>query len=148
MPRRAAAPHKPTAAEIRRRLRQSNAGRIFGFTLDSVAPGRAVLRLRVRPHHRQVHDVVHGGILAAMADTAAGLGIYMSLPRGTRLATIEMKINYLEPAVRGMLLADARLLRIGKNIAVASCNIRDGRSNLVATSLLTFSIGPVEHPTN
>lgn len=130
--------------ELARGLRASRSVRLFGFDLEAAEPGRAVLSMKVRAKHKQVHGVVHGGVLAGLADTAAGLAIYSALPRGTRLATIEMKINYLEPVHAGRLLAEARLLRKGRNFAVAECDVRDSASRLVATALLTFSIGPVE----
>ncbi len=128
-------------SEFARRLRESNSGRLFGFQLEVAEPGRAVVLLRVRSKHRQVHGVVHGGILAALADTAAGVACYMLLPRGTHLATIEMKINYLEPVEKGTVLAEARVLRKGRTTAVAECDVRDTAGLLVAKALLTFSIG-------
>ena len=131
-------------SEFARRLRESNSGRLFGFQLEVAEPGRAVVLLRVRSKHRQVHGVVHGGILAALADTAAGVACYMLLPRGTRLATIEMKINYLEPVEKGTILAEARVLRKGRTTAVAECDVRDTSGLLVAKALLTFSIGSRE----
>jgi uncharacterized protein (TIGR00369 family) len=127
--------------EFARRLRQSNTSRLFGFELEAVEPGRAVVRMPVRARHRQIHGVVHGGILAALADTAGGIACYMLLPRGTRLATIEMKINYLEPVSKGRIAAEARVLRKGRRTAVVACDIRDEKARMVATSLLTFSIG-------
>jgi acyl-CoA thioesterase len=131
-------------SEFARRLRESNSGRLFGFQLEVAEPGRAVVLLRVRSKHRQVHGVVHGGILAALADTAAGVACYMLLPRGTHLATIEMKINYLEPVEKGTILAEARVLRKGRTTAVAECDVRDTSGLLVAKALLTFSIGRSE----
>ena len=131
-------------SEFARRLRESNSGRLFGFQLEAAEPGRAVVLLRVRSKHRQVHGVVHGGILAALADTAAGVACYMLLPRGTRLATIEMKINYLEPVEKGTILAEARVLRKGRTTAVAECDVRETSGLLVAKALLTFSIGSRE----
>ena len=129
---------------LERGLRLSNAARMFGFELEAAEPGRAVLRMKVGSRHRQIHGVVHGGVLAALADTAAALACYLVLPRGTRLATIEMKINYLEPVARGIMRGEGRLLRKGKNFCVAQCDVRDHKNLLVATSLLTFAVGPVE----
>jgi uncharacterized protein (TIGR00369 family) len=125
--------------DLAERLRRSNVGKLFGFELTAASPGTAVLRMRVRRSHRQVHGVVHGGILASLSDTAAGMATYTVVPRGARLATVEMKINYLEAVKRGDLLAEARVLRHGRNIAVAECEVHDGR-RLVAKALLTFSI--------
>ncbi len=130
--------------ELARRLRQSNVPRQFGFELEAAEPGRAVLRMRVASKHKQVHGVVHGGILAALADTAGGLATYMVVPRGTRLATVEMKINYLEPVHQGTVKAEARVLRKGRNFAVVDCDVTDATGRLAAKALITFAIGRVE----
>ena len=126
--------------ELARRLRSTNAAKMFGFALEAAEPGRAVLKMRVRPRHIQLHGMVHGGILAALADTVGALAIYLLVPRGTRLATIEMKINFLEPVAKGTLLAEGRLLRKGRNIAVSECDVRNEERRLVAKALVTYSI--------
>lgn len=128
--------------ELARRLRASNTARLFGLELEAAAPGRALLRMPVRRRHKQVHGVVHGGVIAALADTAGGLAVYMSVPRGTRVATVEMKINYLEAVEQGTLTAEARVIRLGKNFAVVESDIRDASARLVSKALMTFSIVP------
>lgn len=127
-------------AEIRRRLRRSGAGRLFGFELISIGKDRAVLSMLIRGWHKQVHGVVHGGVVAAIADTAGAMAVYSMLPRGARLATIEMKINYLEPLDRGRISAEARILRLGQNTAVVECEVRDPNGNLAAKALMTFAV--------
>ncbi len=126
--------------ELARRLRASNTSRLFGFELEAIEPGRAVVTMRVRERHRQVHGVVHGGIVAALADTAGALAIYMALPRGAHMATVELKINYLEPVAQGKVSAEGRMLRLGKNFAVSECEVRDDAGRLTAKALLTFAI--------
>lgn len=128
--------------ELRERLRVTNTAKQFGFVLDDVAPGRAVLRMEVDERHKQVHGVVHGGVLAALADTAGGLATYMAMPRGTRVATIEMKINYLEGVAGGTVKADARVVRRGRHIAVVDCDVRSDDGTLVSKALMTFFVGP------
>jgi acyl-CoA thioesterase len=131
---------KPELAEIRRHLRRSVAGRLFGFELISIGNDRAVLSMLIRGRHRQIHGVVHGGILAAIADTAGAMAVYPMLPRATRLATIEMKINYLEPLDRGRISVEARVLRLGQNTAVVECEVRDPDGSLAAKALMTFAV--------
>jgi uncharacterized protein (TIGR00369 family) len=136
------------AEELRERLRVTNTAKQFGFELDDVAPGRAVLRMEVDERHKQVHGVVHGGVLAALADTAGGLATYMAMPRGTRVATIEMKINYLEGVAGGSVTADARVVRRGRHIAVVDCDVRSDDGTLVSKALMTFFVGPFSEKTN
>jgi uncharacterized protein (TIGR00369 family) len=129
------------AEELRERLEQSNTAKQFGFTLHLAERGHVVLEMRVDKRHKQVHGVVHGGVLAALADTAGGLATYMACPRGTRVATVEMKINYLEAVGEGTVRADARVVRVGAHIAVVDCDVRDDR-RLVGKALMTFFVGP------
>jgi uncharacterized protein (TIGR00369 family) len=128
--------------ELRRRLAENNTAKQFGFELMEAKPGKVILRMKVNEHHLQVHGVVHGGVLAALADTAGGLASYMACPPGTRVATIEMKINYLEAVEGGSVTAEAIVVRIGRHIAVVDCDVRDGSRRLVGKALMTFFVGP------
>lgn len=130
------------ADELKQRLKTSNTAKQFGFVLAEAERGRVILRMRVGERHKQVHGVVHGGVLAALADTAGGLATFMACPRGTRVATIEMKINYLEAVEGGNVIAEARVVRRGKHIAVVDCDLRDDVRRLIGKALMTFFVGP------
>src|ERR1700734_1056428 len=134
------------AEQLRRRLQQNSTSRQMGFVLEKATRGRVRLRMKVDARHLQVHGVVHGGVLAALADTAGGLASYMSCPLGTRLATVEMKINYLEGVERGTVTADAEVVRIGRHLAVVDCDVTDDSRRLVAKALMTFFVGPFAKP--
>jgi uncharacterized protein (TIGR00369 family) len=120
-------------------MRESRATELLGFDVQSVQDGRAIFRLDVRPKHKQIHGVVHGGILAALADTTAAIAAYTVIPRGTELATLELKIKYLEPVPGGRVKADARVLRAGRNFIVTECDIFNETGSLAAKAILTFS---------
>ena len=122
----------------RRHMKRSRATLLLGFEVETAEPGHAILRMNVRPRHKQLNGVVHGGILAAMADTAAAIAAYTTVPKGVALATIELKINYLEPVPGGRVRADARVLRNGRNFVVTECEILDRKGALAAKALLTF----------
>ena len=134
------------AEQLRLRLQQNSTSRQMGFTLAQASRGRVRLQMKVDARHLQVHGVVHGGVLAALADTAGGLASYMSCPLGTRVATVEMKINYLEGVERGTVTADAEVVRIGRHLAVVDCDVTDDSRRLVAKALMTFFVGPFAEP--
>jgi uncharacterized protein (TIGR00369 family) len=125
-------------AATRRHMKRSRAIAMLGFALEAVGEGRAVLRLNARADHKQLNNVVHGGILAAMADTASAIAAYTTVPAGVALATVELKINYLEGVAGGKVLAEARVLRSGRNFVVCECEIFDRKGTLSAKALLTF----------
>src|SRR3979490_2003409 len=109
---------------VRRRMKESRSTELLGFDVESVHAGRALFRLDVRPNHKQIHGVVHGGILAALADTTAAIAAYTVIPRGTEIATVELSINYLEPVPGGRIKAVAR----GKKFCCGRVrNIQRGR---------------------
>jgi uncharacterized protein (TIGR00369 family) len=139
--RRAAAGKPLTLVALGRKFHFSNTARQFGFRLENAEVGRAKLRMKVQPRHMQIHGVVHGGVLASLADTAGGLALYLALPRGSRAATVEMKMNFLEPVQNGTVFAEARILRHGKYLAVVECDLTDDRARMVGKALMTFSIG-------
>jgi uncharacterized protein (TIGR00369 family) len=124
---------------VRQRMRESKSSELLGFEVESVHDGRAIFRLDVRPRHKQIHGVVHGGILAALADTTAAIAAYTVVPRGVELATLELKINYLEPVPGGRVKADGRVLRRGRNFVVTECEIWNESGSMAAKALLTFS---------
>src|SRR6202158_2768013 len=124
---------------VRQRMKESRSTEFLGFDVESVHAGRAIFRLDVRPRHKQIHGVVHGGILAALADTTAAIAAYTVIPKGVEIATLELKINYLEPVPGGRVKADARVLRKGRNFIVTECEIFNETGTLAAKALLTFS---------
>ncbi len=138
MTKRMSKEEKRVTELVRRRMKESRSTDLLGFEVESVRKGRAIFRLDVRPSHKQIHGVVHGGILAALADTTAAIAAYTAVPRGTEIVTVELKINYLEPVPGGRIKADARVLRAGRNFVVAECEIFNEDGSLAAKALLTF----------
>jgi uncharacterized protein (TIGR00369 family) len=127
---------------VRQRMKESEVITHLGFDVEKVEKGRAIFLLDVRAHHKQLHGVVHGGILAALADTTAAIAAYTVVPKGTEIATVELTINYLEPVPGGRIKADARVLRAGRNFVVTECEIRNENQSLAAKALLTFGAAP------
>jgi uncharacterized protein (TIGR00369 family) len=139
MTKRMSKEEKRVTELVRQRMKESRSTELLGFEVESVHTGRAIFRLDVRPRHKQIYGVVHGGILAALADTAAAIAAYTTIQKGSELSTLEMKINYLEPVPGGRVKADARVLRAGRNFIVTECEIFNEDGSLAAKALLTFA---------
>jgi uncharacterized protein (TIGR00369 family) len=131
---------KADLARAAERLRHSNPINHFGFQLVKAERGRAVFRMPVLELHKQIHRVVHGGVLASLADTAGGFAAFLAAPPGSRVVTIELKINFLEGVEHGEIEADARVLRQGRTTSVVDCDVTDQDGRLVSKALMTFSI--------
>jgi uncharacterized protein (TIGR00369 family) len=127
-------------ARVNDRLRHSNPVNHFEFQLVKTERRRVVFRMPVLEKHKQIHRVVHGGVLATLADTAGGFASFLAAPAGSRVVTIEMKINFLEAVERGEVRADARVLRLGKTTSVVDCELTDAGGRLVGKALMTFAV--------
>jgi uncharacterized protein (TIGR00369 family) len=125
--------------QIRQRLLESNPfPRMMGFEIDSLGEGFARLGVEVRPDLLQLQGVMHGGAIASLIDTAVAIAISTESQAGDRFTTVEMKVNYLAPIREGRIRADARLVRNGRRIIVAECDVYDSEDKLAAKGLLTY----------
>lgn len=122
----------------RSRVRLSKFSALMGFQVTKLSEGVAILTVATEDRHRQIHNVMHGGVIAALADTAAAVAAYTVVPRGTEIATIELKINYLLPVSGGILAAEGKVLRAGRNFIVVECDVTRSDGSLAAKALMTF----------
>jgi uncharacterized protein (TIGR00369 family) len=123
---------------IRDKLEINHFPKSLGIELDSVEPGRARLSLAVTQQHLQLAGVMHGGAIATLIDTAVAFAIVGASEPGARFTTVEMKVNYLSAIREGRIIADAKLLRDGRRIVVADCDVFDSNGRLAAKGLLTY----------
>jgi len=127
------------------RMKMSRFSVLVGFEVERLYEGGAVLGMSVRDDHQQIHSVVHGGVIAALADTAAAIAAYTVTPQGVELVTIELKINYLLPIAKGRVKAEGKVLRAGRNFVVVECDVRN-KGDLAAKALMTFGAAGVRPP--
>lgn len=90
---------------------------LVDLQIEHQAQGASTLALSVAPKHMNPHNVVHGAVLYAMADTGMGAALYPTLVAGEICATIEIKINYFKPVSAGRLVCRTELLNRGKSVA-------------------------------
>jgi acyl-CoA thioesterase len=84
---------------------------------EEAKAGASTVSLLVAPQHLNPHEVVHGAVLFAMADTGMGMALYPTLDAGEICATIEIKINYFKPVFQGQLVCKTELVNRGKSVA-------------------------------
>jgi len=103
--------------------------------------GQTSIQVDGRLMHPQ--QMVHGGVIFTLADTAMSMALLSILPPGTPFGTIEAKINYLLPASEGELLAEGRLIHEGGSTAVIEAtvyNLSPAGKRAIAQVLGTFYI--------
>ena len=79
----------------------------------------------------------HGGPIAAFIDAVGDYAIGMALGGG--VPTINLRIDYLRPAVGGSLTGTARVRRAGRTVALVDVDVYDEQQTLVAVGRGTYS---------
>jgi uncharacterized protein (TIGR00369 family) len=131
--------------ELAERLASSAFHASLGITLAAVRDGAVDLRMDAGPQHANLHGTVHGGVLATLADTAAGIAVRASLPDpGGPHATVTLDVQYLAPARTGILTATGRVVRLGRRIAFADADVTDDQGVTVARAQATVAVAPTE----
>lgn len=106
---------------------------------QEIEEGRVVARMPLKPEQRQYSGVIHGGILAAFADTVAGFAAYTMTPSDRDVLTAELKTSFLRAAWGNELIGVGTVVKPGRNLQFAECEIFcDGK--LVSKASGTFCV--------
>jgi uncharacterized protein (TIGR00369 family) len=111
----------------------------LGTTLVERTPEHVTLSMPVRQEMLQETGVVQGGLLSALADTAA---VYLLIPEAldvNKVTSVEFKMNFLGPANPGQgdLLARSSIIKRGRRVAVFGVDVtQDDRA--VAYGVFTY----------
>jgi uncharacterized protein (TIGR00369 family) len=136
---------EPRDKAYRTRVTESFARQPFinfiGGELGEVAPGAVDIALPFKAELAQQHGYVHGGVITAIADAAAGYAALTLAPAGRGVLTTELKVNFLRPAGEGRLEARGRVVKAGRSLTVCQTDVialgEDGERH-VLTGLVTM----------
>ncbi len=112
----------------------------MGIRCDRVASGLGVARLVYHDRWTRPGQIVNGGALMTVADVAVYLSIFTRTGIVPLAVTNELKMNFLRPAVGRDVIAEARLLKLGRRVAYAAVDLHeDGRpERLVAHATSSY----------
>ena len=110
----------------------------LGIHLVEIGDRHAIMIVAVDGRHLNYLGGVHGGLLAALADTACFFPRPL-LPSGQAATTVNLNVSYLRPAAVGDLLtARSELVHLGRRTANLTVKILDQQERLVAHGTATL----------
>jgi uncharacterized protein (TIGR00369 family) len=116
--------------------------RYLGMKVESVEEGRGVMVLPVRPEFigDPRRPALHGGVLSALIDTAGGVAAWSVLGPKESVSTVDLRVDYLEPAGLGEpLRAEAQLVRKGNRVCHVKVAVTQAEA-LVAEGRAVYNI--------
>lgn len=115
--------------------------RTLGIEAVALEPDHVRLVLAWSPELCTAGDVLHGGVIMALADSAGAACAFLNLPEGsTATSTIESKTNFLGAVTGGTVSATARPLHAGRSTIVVETETRDETERLVAKTIQTQAV--------
>lgn len=129
------------AARIRDSFERQPFMETVGAALSRVEPGRVEIEAPFAAHLTQQHGFVHGGVIGAIADSAAGYAAYTLMAAEDSVLTVEYKLNLLAPAKGERIVAKAEVMRPGRTLTIVRSDvlaIDGGKEMLCATAVVTL----------
>ncbi len=113
------------------------------LTIEDVAARQARVRSTVSADRLRPGGIVSGPVLMALADTAVWVAVLSVIGPVAMTVTVDLTIHFLRPAPPADVVADARLLKIGRRLAVGDVLLySDGAPDPVAQATVTYAIPP------
>ena len=111
------------------------------FSLSEIKEGYTEGWMDIDKFHLQQKGLVHGGVIATLADSVMGFAAYTLLPIDQHVVTGELKVSYLNPGAGEKLFAKGWVLKQGKKINFCEAEVyvvKDEKKTLIAKSSSTM----------
>lgn len=117
---------------------------LIGTGVELASAEKVITRTPIRPELLQPHGIVHGGLIATLAETAASIGAGRASPTGTAVGQSN-HTEFLLPAVpRGKVLtATATPITSGRRVQVWEVSITvEGGFEIARSVVRLFNVNP------
>jgi len=129
--------------------------RVLGLQISELRPDRVMGRIAMRPElvGHYSHNRLHGGVISAGLDAMGGLAVMAAigarhmdepplqrLHRFGKLGTIDLRIDYLRPAIGEAFELRAEVLRLGSRVASTRMEFTGAEGRLLATGAAAYII--------
>ncbi len=118
--------------------------KFLGIRVEEAADGFARLFLPYRPEFTgdARRPALHGGILSTLIDTCGGVAVWTHCQVQDRIATIDMRVDYLRPAPQAEIVAESRVRLMGNRVGNVQTTVFARRSpaKIIAEGRAVYNI--------
>ena len=93
-------------------------------------------------HHFNPQGIVHGGVIAAIADTSIGLALRSMLRPGYTHRTAQLNVHFLSKGAGTRIVGRGRSLHLGQRMGYGEAEVSDAEGRLLARASATFIVLP------
>ncbi|HEY6654312.1 MAG TPA: PaaI family thioesterase [Solirubrobacterales bacterium] len=115
----------------------------LGIEVVSLGTDEAVLELPFKPELATIGEVVHGGAIGALIDTAAMAAAWATdeIPENAAGSTVSLSVNFASAASGVDLQAAARVVKRGGRLSFCEVTVTEPDGTVVAQGIATYRFG-------
>ena len=114
---------------------------LLGLVVDELGEERARAHVVLRDHHKQPMGLVHGGVLASIAESITSMGTWSAVaPDGQIAQGLSNQTSFLRPILGGTIHAVARRRHRGRTTWVWEVELSDDEQRLCALVRMTIAV--------
>jgi 1,4-dihydroxy-2-naphthoyl-CoA hydrolase len=116
---------------------------LYGLVIDSVDldAGEVHAHVDVEDHHKQPAGLVHGGVLASIAESTASMGTWWAVHADGKSAQgLSNHTSFLRPVLGGRINARAQVRHRGRTTWVWEVEITDDEDRLCSLVRMTIAV--------
>jgi len=113
----------------------------IGADLTQLSAGSCDISVPHQAGLTQQHGFFHGGLVSALADSAAGYAAFSLFPANSTVLTVDFKVNFLNPSEGKLLIAKAQVISMDRKICHVNGDVfamKDGREIHCLTGIFTM----------
>jgi uncharacterized protein (TIGR00369 family) len=110
----------------------SPATKTLGIKILELSEGRSLVEMNVDEHLHNMSATMHGGIMADIADAAMGIAVATTISAEEDFTTMEFKISFFRPHIKGPLKAEGLVAKRGKRVAFTEAVLTNQQKQIVA----------------
>lgn len=116
---------------------------LLGIKVETIDAGRATIRIPYRKDFIRPGGTISGPVQMALADITMYAVVLSMIGRVELAVTINLNCNFLRRPRQADLIAEGRILKLGKRLAVGEVTLcSEGEPQPVAHVTCTYSIPP------
>lgn len=115
---------------------------LLGVEFVSVTPDKVVLTIEVGPKVHQPYGILHGGVSALLAESAASVGGAVSVGPEKIVVGTEINCSHLRSMESGTLTATATPFRKGRSVQVWGIELTDHDGRLIGIARCSLQVLP------
>ena len=136
-------PNPEYIERVNRLVNRSPFFELLSMKIVDVGPGFSVVEIELSQKHLQPFGFVHGGVFAAIVDAAAFWAVFYQIEnQNAGATTVDVKLNYLAPAVSGKIIAKGRQIKLGKTLGYAEAEVSTESGKLLTHGTSTLILLP------